>query len=205
MSPLLIADDWARHVCDQQVRGSNSCHFKCTMSWHLQLTRCTLDRRRASAWVGSSMSPLLIANDWSCHVCDQEARGSSSCHPKCQQNWHSDSRGVRSTEGERARAWAQITESTIDCGQLVTTRARPTSPRQQQLPVQVPKVGTYSSRGVRSADCERARGWAQVRSPLLFADDWTRHVCGQQVRGSSSCYSKCTMNWHLQFTRCTLG
>ena len=96
-------------------------------------------------------------------------------------------------------------ESTIDCGQLVTPNGRLASPGQQQLPVQVPEVGTYSSRGVRSADCERARGWAQVRSPLLFADDWARHVCGQQVRGSSSCYSKCTMNWHLQFTRCTLG
>ena len=42
-------------------------------------------------------------------------------------------------------------------------------------------------------------------SPLLIADDWARHMCGQQVRGSSSCHSKCTMSWHLQFTRCTLG
>jgi hypothetical protein len=115
-----------------QLRFPPRTASKCTMSWHLQFTRCTHGRRRASAWVSSSMSPLLSADDWSLHVCDQQVRGSSSCHFKCTMSWHLQF--TRCTFARRrASAWVGSSmESTIDCGRLATTRVRPASPRQQQ-------------------------------------------------------------------------
>ena len=80
----------------------------------------------------------MIADGWSRHVCDQQVRGSSSYHPKCQQNWHLQFTRYTLDRSRRASAWVGSSmESTIDCGRLVTPNVRPASPRQQQLPVQV--------------------------------------------------------------------
>ena len=134
MSPLLIADDWSLHVCDQQVRGSSSCHFKCQrIGTYLQFTRCMLDRMRTSAWVGSSMEP------------------------------------------------------TIDCGRLATPRLWPTSPSDTRHQAGQDLRNSTSARG--AVDAARA----PMRSSLLVVGDW--QLCGgRKIRNSNRCHAKCTMS-----------
>jgi hypothetical protein len=158
------------------------------MGWHLQFTRCTHGRRRASAWVGSSMSPLLIADEWSLHVCDQQVRGSSSCHFKCQRidTYLQFTRCM--LDRRQANAWVGSSmEPTIDCRRLATPRVRPTSPSATRHEAGQDLRNSTSARG--AVDAARA----PMRSSLLVVDGW--QLCGgRKIRDSNSCHAQCTMS-----------
>ena len=115
---------------------------KCTMSWHLQFTRCTLDRRRASAWVGSSMELTIDCG----RLVTPGVRPRSPRQQQLPSQVPADmALGFTRCTLDRRRASACVGSSmefTIDCGRLVTPNVRQASPRQQQLPAQVPEVGT---------------------------------------------------------------
>jgi hypothetical protein len=187
MSPLLSADDWSLHVCDQQIRGSSSCHFKYTMSWHLQVTRCTFARRRASAWVGSSME-----SDIDCgRLATTRVRPAS---PRQQQLPFQVHDGLALTV-HAVYAWPKASkrvgrlkyESIIDCRRLATPRVRPTSPGATRHEAGQDLRNSTSARG--AVDAARA----PMRSSLLAVDGW--QLCGgRKIRDSNSCHAQCTMS-----------